>query len=148
MSLIKWTPIRDLIDIQEEMNKLFNERLDNLSVTKNLKANMWEPLVDIIENDENYIIKAEVPDVEKKDIVINVENNLLSIKGEKKIEKQEKKENYHRAERYYGVFERAFTLPSTVDQENIKASLEKGVLTLIIPKKEELKPKKIDIDIK
>ncbi len=147
MSLIKWSPIRDLLSIQDEMNKLFDERLDKFSGNE-LQSRVWQPLVDIFEEDDKFVIKAEIPEVKKEDISINLENNVLTIKGERKLEKEDKKENYHRAERFYGMFQRSFTLPGTVDQEKIKANLENGVLTLEIPKKEEVKPKKIEIDIK
>ncbi len=148
MSLIRWSPIRDLLSIQEEMNKLFDERLDKFSGPSDIQNKMWEPLVDIYEEQDKFVIKAEVPEVNKEDIEINLENNVLTLKGERKFEKEDKKENYHRAERYYGMFQRSFTLPATVKQEDIKASLDKGVLTVEIPKKEEVKPKKIEIDIK
>ena len=148
MSLIKWSPIRDLPSIQEEMNKLFDERVDRFTGNSDLQNRVWEPLVDIYEKEDKFVIKAEVPEINREDIQINLENNVLTLKGERKFEKQEEKENYHRAERYYGMFQRSFTLPSTVDSEKIKASLDKGVLTIEIPKKEEVKPKKIEIDIK
>jgi HSP20 family protein len=105
-------------------------------------------LVDIYEENDKFVIKAEVPGVKKEDIDISIENNILTIKGERKFEKETKKENYHRAERYYGAFQRAFTLPGIVNQEKIKANLDNGVLTVEIPKKEEVKPKKIAIDVK
>jgi HSP20 family protein len=146
MSLIKWSPIRDLLSIQDEMNKLFDERLDKFSGGE-LQSRVWQPLVDIYEEDDKFVIKAEIPEVKKEDISINLENNVLTIKGERKMEKEEKKENYHRAERFYGMFQRSFTLPGIVDQDKIKANLENGVLTLEIPKKEEVKPKKIEINI-
>jgi HSP20 family protein len=147
MSLIKWSPIRDLLSIQDEMNKLFDERLDRFSGGE-LQSRVWQPLVDIYEEEDKFVIKAEIPEVKKEDISINLENNVLTIKGERKMEKEEKKENYHRAERFYGMFQRSFTLPGIVDQDKIKANLENGVLTLEIPKKEEVKPKKIEINIK
>ena len=135
MSLIKWSPIRDLLSIQEEMNKLFDERLDRFSGPGDIQNKIWEPLVDIYEENDKFVIKAEVPEVNKEDIDINIENNVLTLKGERKFEKEDKKENYHRAERYYGMFQRSFTLPSTVKQEEIKATLDKGVLTVEIPKR-------------
>ncbi len=147
MTLMRWNPIKDLLAIQEEMNKLFDEKLDKFSEGA-LQERIWEPLVDIYEEEDKFVIKAEVPDVDKKDIEITIEDNVLTIKGEKKFEREEKKENYLRAERYYGAFRRSFTLPATVDKEKVKASLDKGVLTIEIPKKEETKPKKIEIDVK
>ena len=147
MTLAKWSPIRDLLAIQEEMNKLFDERVDRF-VDGDIQTRMWEPLVDIYEEDDKFVIKAEIPGVKKEDIDIQIENNILTIKGERKIEKETKKENFHRAERYYGSFQRSFTLPGIVAQEKIKAKLDNGVLTIEIPKKEEVKPKKIAIDIK
>jgi len=102
----------------------------------------------ILNPEDEFVIKAEIPGVDKKDIDITIEDNVLTIKGEKKFEKEEKKENYLRAERFYGTFRRSFTLPASVDKDKIKAKLDKGVLTIEIPKKEETKPKKISIDVK
>ena len=148
MTLMRWNPIKDLLAIQEEMNKLFDEKLDKFSGEGTLQERIWEPLVDIYEEEDKFVIKAEIPDVDKKDIDITIEDNVLTIKGEKKFEKEEKKENYLRAERFYGTFRRSFTLPASVEKDKIKAKLDKGVLTIEIPKKEETKPKKISIDVK
>ena len=148
MTLMRWNPIKDLLAIQEEMNKLFDEKLDKFSGEGTLQERIWEPLVDIYEEEDKFVIKAEIPDVDKKDIDITIEDNVLTIKGEKKFEKEEKKENYLRAERFYGTFRRSFTLPTSVEKDKIKAKLDKGVLTIEIPKKEETKPKKISIDVK
>ena len=148
MTLMRWNPIKDLLAIQEEMNKLFDEKLDKFSGDAGLQERIWEPLVDIYEEEDKFVIKAEIPDVDKKDIDITIEDNVLTIKGEKKFEKEEKKENYLRAERFYGTFRRSFTLPASVEKDKIKAKLDKGVLTIEIPKKEETKPKKISIDVK
>jgi heat shock protein Hsp20 len=94
------------------------------------------------------VIKAELPDVDQKDIDVRIEDNLLTIKGERKHESEVKKENYHRIERYFGSFQRSFKLPATVEQEKVAASCEKGVLTVTLPKKEEVKPKQINVEVK
>ncbi|MBN2331928.1 MAG: Hsp20/alpha crystallin family protein [Deltaproteobacteria bacterium] len=146
MALVKWTPFRDLMTIQDQINRLFEDSLQRTD-EKRLMAPSWQPLVDIYEDGQAIIIKAELPEVDEKDIQLNIENNTLTIKGERKLEQEEKKDNYHRVERFYGSFTRSFDLPTTVDQDGIKASYDKGVLKITLPKKEEVKPKKVQIQV-
>ena len=108
----------------------------------------WAPSVDVYEDEEKLVIKAELPEMNQKDIEVHVEENQLTITGERKLEKEEKKEKYHKIERSYGTFSRSFTLPSTVDQDKIKAHYDRGVLKIELPKKEETKPRHIAIDVK
>jgi HSP20 family protein len=151
MALIKWDPFGDLLSIQEKMNKLFE---DTLSHGRSYKSDeefsmaKWAPPVDIYETDNEIVLKAELPEIKKEDVEINVENNVLTLKGVRKFEKETKKENYHRVERSYGSFKRSFTLPTNVDQERINASFSDGILKIEMTKREEAKPKQIEIKSK
>ena len=140
MALIKWDPFRDF--------NALNERFGNF-LGKGWEAPMsttaWNPNVDIFENDNEVVIKAELPGVNAKDIEIKLENNVLTIKGERRFEKEAKEENYHRIERDYGSFSRAFSLPVAVNGEKVTAEYKDGVLKVLLPKKEEIKPKPIKI---
>jgi HSP20 family protein len=109
---------------------------------------IWTPAVDITEKDDEYLVKVELPGVEKNDVQITLESNILTVKGEKKQEKEEKGENYHRMERSYGSFQRSFTLPTTVKSDKIDASFKDGVLSIRLPKSEEAKPKLIEVKVK
>jgi len=109
---------------------------------------LWTPAVDIAEHDDQYVVKVELPGVSKDEVKITLESNILTIRGEKKQEKETKKENYHRVERSYGSFQRSFTLPTTVKSDKIDASYNNGVLTVALPKAEEAKPKQIEVKVK
>ena len=121
-------------------------RAEELPATRE-PARYLAPAVDIYETDKEIVMKAELPEMQEKDIEIKVEDNILIVSGERKMEKEVKEEHYHRIERSYGSFHRSFTLPHTVDRENIKASYKDGVLKVVLPKKEEVKPKQIKIDV-
>jgi HSP20 family protein len=108
----------------------------------------WSPRVDIAETDNEFIIKAEVPEIKKEDIKVTVDNGVLNIRGERKQEKEEKNKKFHRIERFYGSFSRTFTLPDNVDEKKIEASFKDGMLNLQIPKVEEVKPKAIEVKVK
>ncbi len=143
MVLARWKPFRDLFSIQRELDRAFGE----LSGEEGTERGSWLPTVDISETEEQIKIRAEVPGVKKEDINLNIEDNVLSISGEKKVEEKEEKENYHRVERSFGCFKRSIYLPDISDQKNIKAQYNDGVLTVSIPKKEEAKKKAIPINI-
>lgn len=147
MALVKYNPFKDLRTMQEEMNHLLDLAWNRES-GEELNEGIWQPPVDIYENAEAVVIKAEVPDVDQKDIEVRIENGTLSLRGERKQNTDIKKENYHRVERYYGTFQRSFTLPQSIDQNNIQASCDRGVLTIILPKTEETKPKQIKVEVK
>ena len=162
MSLIKRNPtqemslwnrefpsFRGLQSLQNDMNRIFEDffRGDNL-VNDSFFSHDWNPAVDIVENKDNYILKAELPGMNKDDVKITLENNLLTIRGEKKNEYDKKEGNYHRVERSYGSFERAFTIPGSIKANDIDAQYSDGVLTLTLPKAEEAKPKMIDVKVK
>jgi HSP20 family protein len=148
MALVKYNPLRDLRTMQEQMNRLLNLSWNHELAGEDIKEGIWQPAVDIYETEESIVIKAELPDVDQKDIEVRIEDNTLTIKGERKHEGDVKKENYHRIERYFGSFQRSFSLPTTIRQENVSAVCDKGVLTITLPKKEETKPKQINIQVK
>ncbi|MDA8414447.1 MAG: Hsp20/alpha crystallin family protein [Desulfobacteraceae bacterium] len=148
MALVKYNPLRELRSMQEQMNKLLNVSWNHDVSGEDMRDGIWQPAVDIFETADSIVIKAEVPDVDQKDIDVRIEDNTLTIRGERRHDDEVKKENYHRIERYFGTFQRSFSLPTTVDQENVAAACERGVLTVTLPKKEETKPKQINIAVK
>jgi len=144
-TLTRWEPFRGVISLQEQVNRLFNDAFERQGEESSLTA--WAPAVDIYETEHELVVKADLPDVDPKDLDIRVENNVLTIRGERKFEKKVNEENYLRVERAYGSFARSFTLANSVDSDAIKADYQNGVLTLTIPKKEEAKPKQIKINV-
>ncbi len=148
MPLVRWDPFKDLERMQERMEKLFGDYFWRPPLIERELRGEWLPPADIYEDQDNLVIKVDLPEMDMKDIDVKIENNTLRIRGERKLEKEEKKENYHRIERYYGTFSRSFTLPTTVDQEKVTATYDRGVLKVVLPKKEETKPKQIKVEIK
>jgi HSP20 family protein len=147
MAIVKYNPFRELRAMQEQMNRLLDLAWNRES-GEEMREGMWQPPVDIFEDAESLIIKAELPGIDQKDIDVRIEDSTLTLRGERKHDQEVRKENYHRVERYYGAFQRSFSLPTTIDQEKVKATCDKGVLTIVLPKKEETKPKQISIEIK
>ncbi len=145
MAIIRWDPFRDLVTLRERMNRLFEDAFTSRGDEKDLVASSWSPSVDIYETENEIVLTAEIPGVDEKNIEIKLEDNTLSLKGERNFEKETKEENYHRIERAYGSFYRSFTIPRNIDQDNIKAESENGILRISMPKKPELKPKKVKI---
>jgi HSP20 family protein len=144
MAITRWDPYREVVALQNRVNSLFrdlNEGDDPVA------AASFVPAVDIYEDAHKVVLKLEVPGVEQKDLDVRVENHTLTVKGERNFEKEEKEENFHRIERRYGSFYRAFTLPSTVDTENVAASYNAGVLKLELKKKPEAQPKQIQVKV-
>jgi HSP20 family protein len=139
------TPFRGATTLQDQINRLFNEGFERASEESNLTA--WAPAVDIYETEHELVVKADLPDVDSKDLDIRVENNILTIRGERQFEKNVNQDNYLRVERAYGAFSRSFSLANTVNSEAIKADYQNGVLTLSIPKREEAKPKQIKVNV-
>lgn len=130
------------------MNRLFSEVLARSPIgEEEISRGAWVPAVDIFETPESIVLKAELPGITKDDIFVEVKDNTLSLKGEKKFEKEVKEENYHRVERSYGSFQRAFTLPSTGQQDKVKAKFKDGILQIVLPKVEEAKPKQIKVEV-
>jgi HSP20 family protein len=144
-TIARWEPFRGVTTLQDQINRLFNDSFERAGEESNLTA--WAPAVDIYETEHELVVKADLPDVDPKDLDIRVENNILTIRGERKFEKKVNEENYLRVERSYGAFARSFTLANTVNSEAIKAEYNNGVLTLSIPKREEAKPKQIKVNV-
>jgi HSP20 family protein len=131
--------------LQDQINRLFNDAFERTGQESNLTA--WAPAVDIYENGHELVVKADLPDIDPKDLDIRVENNILSIRGERKFEKQVNEDKYLRVERAYGSFSRSFSLANTVNPDGIQADYQNGVLTLVVPKREEAKPKQIKVSV-
>ena len=144
-TLARWEPFRGVTTLQDQVNRLFNDVFERKGEESSLSA--WAPAVDIYETEHELVVKADLPDVDPKDLDIRVENNILTIRGERKFEKKVSEENYLRVERSYGSFARSFTLANTVNAEAIKADYQNGVLTLTVPKREEAKPKQIKVNV-
>ena len=145
MAVVKWDPFRDLNMLQDRMNRLFDSAGRNWGTEEPAATTTWSPAVDIFETEGEIVVKAELPGMERKDITLNLENNVLTLRGERRFEKETKDDNYHRIERSYGGFSRAFSIPATVDEEKIGAEYKDGVLKIVLPKKEQAKPKQIRI---
>jgi HSP20 family protein len=144
-TIARWEPFHGVSTLPEQINRLFNDTFERRGEESSLTA--WAPAVDIYETEQELVLKADLPDVNPKDLDIRVENNILTIRGERKFEKKVNEENYLRVERSYGSFARSFTLANTVNSEAIKAEYHSGVLTLSIPKREEAKPKQIKVNV-
>src|SRR5437588_11942831 len=144
--LTRWDPFREFSTLQDRMNRLFQESFGREGREESLTTTSFAPAVDVYEDEHNVTLKIEVPGIDEKDIDVRVENNTLTVQGERKIEKEEKEENYRRVERQYGSFTRTFTLPQTVDSEKVSANYDKGVLKISLPKKAEAKPKQIKVN--
>ena len=144
MAITRWDPFRDVIALQNRVNSLFRDFNEGDSP---LATASFVPPVDIYEDAEKVVLKLEAPGIEEKDLDVRVENHTLTVKGERKFEKEEKEENFHRIERRYGSFFRAFTLPSTVDTEHVDAKYTAGVLKLELKKKPEAQPKQIKVNV-
>jgi HSP20 family protein len=145
MAITRWDPFREVVALQNRVNSLFRDF--NEDADSPLVAASFTPPVDVYEDNQKVVLKLEVPGIEEKDLDIRVENHTLTVKGERKFEKEEKEENFHRIERRYGSFYRAFTLPSTVDTENVEAKYNAGVLKLELKKKPEAQPKQIKVNV-
>src|ERR1700728_1823674 len=144
MAITRFDPFRDVVTLQNRLNSLFRDFNDGDST---LTTASFVPAVDIYEDAQKVVLKLEVPGIEEKDLDVRVENHTLTVKGERKFEKEEKEENFHRIERRYGSFYRAFTLPSTLDTQNVAATDNAGVLKLELKKKAEAQPKQIKVNV-
>lgn len=140
-----WEPFRGAVILQEQVNRLFGNVLERSAEESNLTT--WAPAVDIYETEHELVVKANLPGIDSKALDIRVENNILTIRGERKFEKKVNEENYLRVERAYGAFSRSFSLANTVNSEAIKADYQNGLLTLTVPKREEAKPKQIKVNV-
>jgi HSP20 family protein len=144
-TIARLEPFRGLATLQDQFNRLFNESFRNHPEESALTT--WAPAVDIYETPNELVVKADLPDVNEKEIDVRVENNLLTIRGERKFEKSVSEENFLRVERTYGAFSRSFSLPNTVNAEAIGAQYKNGVLTVTLPKREESKPRQVKVTV-
>lgn len=145
MTFNRWEPYRGATTLQDQVNRLLGNVLERSTEESNLTS--WAPAADIYETEHELVVKADLPEIDPKDLDIRVENNILTIRGERKFEKKVNEENYLRVERAFGAFSRSFSLANTVNAEAIKADYQNGVLTLTIPKREEAKPKQIKVNV-
>lgn len=156
MSLVRWNPVRELatlpselLTIQKEINRMFDRFFRGGVMDEgDFLPSAWMPAVDLVEKDDEFVVKVELPGVSKDDVKITLHDNVLTIRGEKKEEKVSKDSNYHRLERSYGSFQRSFTLPTSVKQDKVEAEYRDGVLTITLPKAEEAKRKQIEVKVK
>jgi HSP20 family protein len=146
MALVRWEPVRELSSLQSEMNRLFNTFFDT-PTAGNGGARRWLPAMDVVETDEHFVLTADLPGLTEDDVNIEVEENVLTVSGERKAAHEDKREGFVRVERSYGAFRRSLTLPKGVDAEAVSASFDKGVLEIRIPKPEERKPRKVAIQV-
>jgi HSP20 family protein len=146
MQLTKWDPFREMEDVFDRFGRAIG--WPRRGTQEVMATGDWAPRVDIAETDNEFTIKAEIPDVKKEDVKVTVDSGVLTIRGERKQEKEEKDKKFHRVERYYGSFTRSFTLPDNVDESKIEASFKDGMLNLQIPKTEAAKPKAIEVKVK
>lgn len=145
MAVVRWDPFRDLSMLQDRMNRLFDDAGRGWQHDEPSSTTTWSPAVDIFETEDEIVVKAELPGMVRQNITLHLEKNVLTLKGERRFEKETKDENYHRIERSYGGFSRAFSIPAAVDEEKIRADYKDGVLKIVLPKKEQAKPKQIRI---
>jgi HSP20 family protein len=143
----RWDPFREYVSLQDRVNRLFRESQAGEGREEALTTSTFAPPVDVYEDEHNITLKIEVPGIDEKDIDVRIENNTLTVHGERKFEKEEKEENYRRVESRYGSFTRTFTLPTTVDSEKVEANYDKGVLKVQLAKKSEAKPKQIKVNV-
>jgi HSP20 family protein len=141
----KWEPFKELVTLRDDMDRFFNSFFGR-SLDSGYDG-VWAPVIDIEEDRDNFIVKAELPGMKKEDIKISVRSNILALAGERKYDHEEKTKTFHRIERAYGKFVRTITLPSEVDGDKVKANYQDGILTIILPKPETMKPKEVEIEI-
>lgn len=146
-TLTRWEPLREMEDFQNRLSSFFARPSRRGNGHEDITLADWTPLADITEDDKEYIIKAELPEMKKEDVRVTVENGVLTVSGERKLEREEKKKKYHRIERGYGTFVRSFTLPDDADATKVKAEFKSGLLTVHLPKSEKAKPKQIEVNI-
>jgi len=144
-SITRWDTYSGLSGLQEQVNRLFESNFSHRTDRSALTS--WAPAVDIFETENELVVKADLPEVNEKDIDVRVENNMLTVRGERKFEEKTEKENYLRVERTYGTFSRSFSLPNTVNNEAIRADYKNGVLTVTLPKRAESRPKQVKVNV-
>jgi HSP20 family protein len=149
MALIRWEPARELQSRQSEMNRLFSAFFDSPTPRNGIHTSMrrWIPAMDVIENDDHYVLRADLPGLSENDVNVELEDNVLTISGKRSSEHEERKGGYHRVERSYGSFSRSLTLPEGVNADGIEANFDKGVLEVKVAKPEQIKPQKVAISV-
>jgi HSP20 family protein len=149
MALVRWEPVRELTSLQSEMNRLFNTFFDTPTTGGNGSnaVRRWVPSMDLVETDEHFVLRADLPGLTEADVSIELEDNVLTVSGERKAEHEDKKEGFYRMERSFGQFRRSLTLPDGVDPDGIAATFDKGVLEVRIPKPEQRKPRRVAIQV-
>jgi HSP20 family protein len=145
MSIVRYDPFRDLRSLQDEVNRLFSSNLSRAFTDEGIARGAWNPTVDIYENKDHIVLEAELPGMSREDFDLTIENNVITLRGERRFEKKDESDNYHRVERSYGSFTRSFTLPQTVTAENAAAEYKNGVLRVTLPKREEVKARRIEV---
>ena len=143
MAIVRWEPFRELSSLQTEMNRLFNAAFDTSEGGNG--GRRWAPAMDLAETDDHFVLRADLPGMTESDVNIEVEDNVLTVSGERKAEHEENREGFYRVERAFGAFSRSLTLPKGIDADAVSASFDKGVLEVRIPKPEERKPRRITI---
>ena len=146
MTIVRYDPFRDLRTLQEEVNRLFSTNLTRAFGDEGIGRGAWAPSVDIYENKDQIVLEAELPGMKQEDFDLSIENNVITLRGERKFEKTDETDNYHRVERSYGSFTRSFTLPQTVSAEGASAEYNNGVLRVTLPKREETKSRRIQVN--
>ena len=148
MAIVRWDPFDSFLNAQQDLNRVFRRGwLGPASESEISREGTWAPVIDIYETDDSMIVEAELPGLDPKDIDVSIEDGVLRLKGERKLEKEVKEENYHRVERAYGVFQRALQLPVEVDAGKVKANFDNGVLKVTVPKAEPKKPRSITVEV-
>lgn len=145
MSIIKYDPFRELRSLQDDMNRLFTSSLPRDLTREDMASGGWSPSVDIYENENEIILEAELPGMQREDFEVSIENNVITLKGKREFEKKEEGDNYHRVERAYGSFTRSFSLPRTISAEETKADFKNGILKVSLPKREEARARRIEV---
>jgi HSP20 family protein len=147
MALIRWQPVRELGTIQNEMNRVFNSFFDTPTPANGTTFRRWIPAMDLVETESSYVLKADLPGLSQSDVNIEVDDNVLTVSGERKAEHEDRKAGYYRVERSYGSFRRSLALPEGVDADAVKATFENGVLEVTVPKPAQQAPRKVQIAV-
>jgi HSP20 family protein len=147
MAIVRWEPLREIASLQNEVNRLFGTVFDAPAGGNGGTLRRWMPAMDLVETDDHFVLRADLPGLSEADVNIEVEDSVLTVSGERRSEHESTKEGYHRVERAFGAFSRSLTLPEGVDAEAVSASFDRGVLEVRIPKPEERKPRRVAIQV-
>ena len=148
MAIVRWEPVRELSSLQHEMNRLFNTMFETPAAEGGNGLRRWTPAMDLVETDDHFVLRADLPGMTQDDISIEVEDRALTVSGERKAEHEVRQEGFHRVERSFGHFSRSLTLPEGVDPESVTAAFDRGVLEVRVPKPEQRKPRRISIGVR